>query len=148
MIRLLIVGVTVAVAVAAGWFSRRRPKDAPMQAGVLHPTQLDRADFGDDREWLVVAFTAESCSTCADIESKVRVLESAHVGVHTVEYSANRDLHTKYDIDAVPCLVFADVEGVVRAGFVGPVSATDIWAASARLRDGVTVENCADREDR
>jgi hypothetical protein len=43
-------------------------------------------------------------------------------------------VHRKYDIQAVPLVVVADAEGVVGAGFVGPASATDLWAAVAELR--------------
>ena len=121
---------------------RRRTAVAPTQVGHLHPMQIDRNDFADRREWLAVAFTSATCNTCADVESKLRVLESRNVGVHVVEHGANRDLHGKYSIDSVPCTVFADSLGVVRAGFVGPVSATDLWAALARARDGVEFERC------
>jgi hypothetical protein len=37
----------------------------------------------------------------------------------------------------------ADDRGVVRAAFLGPVSATDLWAALARVRDGGEAA-CAD----
>ena len=37
--------------------------------------------------------------------------------------------------DAVPTIVVADEQGVVRASFVGPPSATDLWAAVAKARD-------------
>ncbi|HEY4332527.1 MAG TPA: hypothetical protein VGM78_08160, partial [Ilumatobacteraceae bacterium] len=50
------------------------------------------------------------------------------------DYVVARDLHTRYKIDAVPTLVIADREGVVRASFLGPVSATDLWAACAEAR--------------
>ncbi len=43
-------------------------------------------------------------------------------------------LHRKYHIDAVPIVVVADRLGVVRASFVGPMSATDLWAAVAEAR--------------
>jgi hypothetical protein len=44
-------------------------------------------------------------------------------------------LHQKYKVDAVPIAVIADRDGVVRASFVGPMSATDLWAAVAEVRD-------------
>jgi hypothetical protein len=55
--------------------------------------------------------------------------------VQEVEISARRDLHQRYSIDAVPIIVLADAEGVVRASFVGPPSATDLWAAVAEARE-------------
>ena len=57
------------------------------------------------------------------------------VAVVDVEYSASPALHRKYHIDAVPIVVVADSRGVVRASFVGPMSATDLWAAVAEARD-------------
>jgi hypothetical protein len=34
----------------------------------------------------------------------------------------------------VPVVAVADADGVVRAGFAGPISATDLWAAVAEAR--------------
>ncbi|MBA3604967.1 MAG: hypothetical protein H0W46_03145, partial [Acidimicrobiia bacterium] len=51
-------------------------------------------------------------------------------------YGAARPLHARYRIDSVPLLVIADASGVVRRSFLGPVSATDLWAAVAAVRDG------------
>jgi hypothetical protein len=58
------------------------------------------------------------------------------VAVADVELADEPELHRRYGIDAVPLLVLADAEGVVRASFVGPPSATDLWAAVADIRDG------------
>ena len=52
-----------------------------------------------------------------------------------VEVGRRRDLHHRYSVDAVPTLVVADAEGVVRASFVGQPTATDLWAAVAELRE-------------
>jgi hypothetical protein len=147
MIRVLIVLGTAILAVGTGWFVRRRTDVAPTQVGGMYPTQLDRADFSDSRDWLAVAFTSATCNTCADVEAKLRALESRHVGVHVVEYSANKALHRKYDVDSVPCVVIADTSGVVRSGMVGPVSATDLWAAMARVRDGVETGDCSEHHE-
>ena len=146
MIRVLLVFGTALLAMGAGTFMKRRGEASPTQVGHLHPTQIDRADFDDSREWLAVAFTSATCNTCSEVENKLRVLESRNVGVHIVEYGKHRDLHRKYAIDSVPCTVFADSLGVVRQGFVGPVSATDLWAALARVRDGGEFEQCSDTE--
>jgi hypothetical protein len=43
-------------------------------------------------------------------------------------------MHKRYKIDGVPALVVADQDGVVRAGFLGPVKAQDLWAAIAECR--------------
>jgi hypothetical protein len=62
------------------------------------------------------------------------VLACDDVAVEEAEVTARRDLHDRYGIDAVPTLVVADADGVVRASFVGPVTATDLWAAVAEVR--------------
>ncbi len=143
--RIALVAAVVIAASAVALWRRRRGADAPTQPRHLTPTQLSRADFRDpDRDWLVVAFTSATCSTCRDVASKVSVLESRHVAVHEVEYSANRGLHARYDVDAVPMVLIADVDGVVQWARVGPTSATDLWAALARVRDPqFAVPSCA-----
>jgi hypothetical protein len=44
-------------------------------------------------------------------------------------------LHLKYNIEAVPTVVVSDSQGVVHKSFLGPVSATDLWAGIASARD-------------
>jgi hypothetical protein len=99
--------------------------------------QLDRNDF--DRAgapWLVAVFTSSTCASCADVVSKAAaVLSADDVAVVEVAYQHRPDLHARYAIDAVPALVLADTDGVVRAGFLGPVTATDLWAAVAAARE-------------
>lgn len=138
MTRIFIVGFVVILAVALNQLFARRSKQAPTQADPTMPTQIDRSDFAEEqKEWLVLAFTSSSCNTCTDIERKAVALRSRNVAVDVCEYSVNQVLHKKYAIDAVPTLLFVDNEGVVRKGFLGPASATDIWAALARVRDGL-----------
>jgi hypothetical protein len=43
-------------------------------------------------------------------------------------------------------VLFSDRDGVVRASFIGPVSATDLWAGLARVRDGGDVSDCRHAE--
>lgn len=137
MIRLFIVGAVVLVAVAASFILRRRAPQAPTNAGSALPMQVNRSDFDNPQhEWLVVAFTSATCSTCADIARKVSVLATKSVAVHIAEFSEQRAVHEKYSIDAVPAVLMADAQGIVHASFLGPVSATDLWAALARARDG------------
>ncbi len=137
MERLLVAVLIVAVAgVVALVARRRRIADAPTQVTHEAPTQLDRADFvSPATPWLLVAFTSATCHTCADSLAKARALESRAVAVTEVEYTAARELHARYRIDAVPTLVLADAEGVVRASFIGRVTATDLWAEVAEARE-------------
>jgi thioredoxin-related protein len=133
---LVAVALIVVVAVTAMVLRRRQRVDAPTQATWQVPAQLDRDDFpGADHDWLVVTFTSETCHTCADVKRKAAVLASREVSVFDAEYGAHRNLHQRYKIDAVPTLVIADEQGVVRASFLGPVSATDLWAACAEARN-------------
>ncbi|MEI7967231.1 MAG: hypothetical protein WCH94_06530 [Actinomycetota bacterium] len=138
MIRFVIVGVVVVVALLANLWQRKRQVDAPTQGASEVPSQIDRADFArPDAPWIVLAFTSATCQTCSDIERKVRVLETNSVAIQILEYTAERELHERYKIDAVPAVLMADADGVVQANFLGPVSATDLWAALARARDSV-----------
>ena len=53
----------------------------------------------------------------------------------TVDYLEQADLHQRYEIDAVPTAVIADENGAVKRGFIGPVTATDLWAGLAEVRE-------------
>jgi thioredoxin-related protein len=138
VIRIVIVGVVVVVALLANLWQRKRQVDAPTQGASEVPSQIDRSDFvRPDASWIVLAFTSATCQTCSDVERKVRVLETSSVAIQILEYTAERELHKRYKIDAVPAVLMADASGVVQANFLGPVSATDLWAALARVRDSV-----------
>jgi hypothetical protein len=129
------IAIVVLATGGAAVVRRRRRADAPTQPAHELPAQLDRADF--DRPgvpWLVAVFTSSTCSSCADVAAKAAVLAAPDVAVVDVVYQERPDLHARYSITAVPALVVADAEGVVRAGFLGPVSATDLWAAVAAAR--------------
>ena len=137
MARLLIAVVLVAVAVAVALvLDRRRPDPPPASGAWAVPGQLDRHDFPrPDAPWLVAVFTSATCDTCANTIDKARVLESREVAVFEAEVGAQAELHRRYAIDAVPLTVVADRDGVVQASFVGPVTATDLWAAVAEARE-------------
>lgn len=126
----LVVGVVALVA------RRRRVADAPTQVSWNVPQQIDPRDLDvADQDWMVIVFTSATCHVCADVAQKARVLASREVFVAEIEYAARRDLHKKYGIDAVPTLLIADRDGVVRRHVLGPVTATDLWADVARVRD-------------
>lgn len=130
----LVVAVIAVAAVVALVLDRRRP-EAPTQAAWAVPAQLDRADFARPAApWLVAVFTSATCDSCAKAMDKARVLASEDVAVEEVEVGARPDVHRRYHVDAVPTVVVADDEGVVRASFVGPPTATDLWAAVAEAR--------------
>lgn len=131
---LLAVAIMAVAALVAEIVRRRRVADPPTQARHQMPSQLDRTDFAGDG-WLVAVFTSATCSTCADVVRKAEVVRSADVDVEIIPWQERRDLHDRYDIDSVPCLLIAGADGVVRAGYLGPVTATDLWAAIADARD-------------
>ena len=137
--------VLVAVAVGAAWLiERRRRTDAPTQAAWSVPAQLDRGDFDrPDAPWLVAVFTSSTCQTCSGVAQKAAVLECVEVAVAEVEVGSCKDLHKRYGIDAVPTTVVADAQGVVRKSWLGPVTATDLWAGVAALRTNTQVD-CAE----
>jgi hypothetical protein len=130
----LALGAVVAVVALA--LRRRQGTQVPTQPRYQVPAQVDRADFvRPDAPWLVAVFTSSTCHVCADVARKAAVMESPDVAVQEVEYTAQRALHARYGIDAVPAVVIVDAEGVVRGSFLGPVTATDLWVTVAEARD-------------
>jgi hypothetical protein len=136
MTQLLIALGVMVVAGSVGLVLRRhRVTDAPTQAAYAVPVQLDRDDFAPGVPWVVAVFTSASCATCADVTRKAQVLASPRVAIVEVEFTVAAALHRKYDIQAVPLVAIAGPDGAVRAGFAGPVTATDLWAAVAEARE-------------
>jgi len=133
VVALVIVAVVAVVALVA---RRRRTPDAPTQRTYRAPEQLDRNDFArPDAPWLVAVFSSASCDACRSVLDKAQVLDCSDVAVVDVEYGADRSLHDRYTIEAVPTTVVADPAGVVVASFLGPMTATDLWAAVAEARE-------------
>ena len=135
-LRLAIAAVLVAVVLVVAYVAHRRRRPAPPpRAAYPIPRQLQRADFPrPDASWLVAYFWSQTCDSCRGLESKVGVLESAEVATCTLEAIDDRALHQRYEIAAIPMILLADADSVVRRAFVGAVSATDLWAAMADLR--------------
>lgn len=145
----MVVLAVVAVAVAAVAQRRQRPA-APTHTGYDVPEQLDRGDFArPDAAWLVAVFTSASCSSCAAVWDKARLLDSDAVATEELELTAASALHSKYAIGAVPATLVADQAGIVKATFLGPVTATDLWATLAELRTPGTLpaDTCAHGTD-
>ena len=128
----------VALAVAAVLQRRQRPA-APLRTGYALPAQVDRADFArPEAAWLVAVFTSATCSTCAGVWERAQPLESGSVAVQELEHGRDRDLHDRYRIEAVPCLVVADAAGTVRASFLGEPTRAELVDAMAEVRTGRT----------
>ena len=130
----LVAGI-VLVALIGSRLMRLRKPEVPTQPKMSVPTQIDRKDFPEiEAPWLVVIFSSATCHTCSDVVSKAAVLATSTVAVANIEYSHRKDLHERYGIDAVPMVVVADALGVVKGSFIGPVTATDLWAGVAECR--------------
>ena len=136
MMQEIIASSILIFAATLSYFVRRRKPDAPSQTSRTVPQQLSREDFvSAEKPWLLAVFTSSTCDACQDVSAKAKVLTSSDVAVQIVEFQEMSDLHERYSIDAVPTTVIADQLGVVRYGVLGPVTATDLWAAMARCRD-------------
>lgn len=133
----VLVGVIVVVlACVAALVLRRRTPEPPTQSTWSAPQQLDRSEFfRPEAPWLVVAFTSATCHTCAAVAAKLEPLRSDAVAVEVIDYELHKSLHERYRIDAVPTTVIANADGVVQRHFIGPVTATDLWAAVAEARE-------------
>jgi hypothetical protein len=140
----LAVGLAVLAIGVAAYLQRRQRPAAPIRTGWSVPGQVDRADFDrPDAPWLVAVFTSATCGSCAGVWQRAQPLASEVVAVQEVEHTRDRALHERYAIDAVPATLVIDAEGVVAASFIGPVTATDLWAAVAEARDpGSTPPEC------
>lgn len=135
MDRFILAAVVVTAAAALAVVVQRRRPAPPTQAAWSVPAQLDRDDFdGHDRPWLVAVFTSATCESCRAAMAKAAVLASDDLVVQEIEVTARRDLHDRYKIDAVPTLLLADADGVVRSSFLGAPNAADLWAAVAEAR--------------
>jgi hypothetical protein len=111
-----------------------RKPDAPTQGRTKFnvPGQIDREDFlRPDIPHIIVVFSSSTCNVCAQVVDTAMQFASRLVVVQNVEYSAERSLHERYSIDAVPTVLVADHLGVVTAGFTGPITQADLAAALA-----------------
>ena len=132
----LFAALILVMAATLGVVVRKRKPDAPSQTSNLIPQQLNRKDFvSPEKPWLLVVFTSSTCDACQDVATKAKVLTSQDVAVQIIDYLEMRNLHRQYAIDSVPTTVIADNHGVVQYGVLGPITATDLWAAMARCRD-------------
>lgn len=120
MVTLLIVLAIAAVAAAVAWRFNGRAPDAPTTPQFAAPQQLDRSDFEHpDREWLLALFSSETCLSCHEAREALEPVRFDRVGVLDLPLETNKALHNRYSIDAVPIMVLADSDGVVRWSYLG-----------------------------
>ena len=136
MERILIAVVLVGLAVLVAYLVQRRQPVAQRPPSFNVPTHLDRADFADPgKPWLVAAFVSSTCDTCAGVLERVRPLASDEVAIAEHNSVSEADLHERYGVDAVPLVIVTDAQGQVLHHVFGPVTAADLWAKLAELRD-------------
>jgi hypothetical protein len=142
--RLLLVLAGLAVAAAIALLVRRRgPQGQPTTATGSEgpdrypvPTLVARDDFPEaESPWLVAVFTSSTCDSCARTWASASQLAGGPVAVAEVTVQDEPELHERYRIEAVPIIVVADADGVVRASFVGPPTSADLWGTVAELRE-------------
>ncbi|MEM9201895.1 MAG: hypothetical protein AAGC53_09550 [Actinomycetota bacterium] len=141
---LLVLGAVLIAAVVAAVLGRK--PGAPASNTHHVPNLLDRRDFiRPEAEWLVAVFTSATCTTCEGVWERADLLASDAVAAQRIDYQDDRALHERYRIDGVPTLVIADIDGTVKRAFLGPVTATDLWAAMAEEREpGSVPPDCHD----
>lgn len=128
-------GLALLAAVIASRLTRRTTGEPAPAREWNVPRQLDRSDFArPDARWLVALFSSADCEVCQAVWERAQVVEGAEVAVQNLDAKADKTLHERYRVDAVPLLLISDDQGVVRRHFLGPVTATDVWGALAELR--------------
>ena len=129
----------VLVASLAGilaYLLQRKTQETPVRTGWSVPDQVNRADFiFPDVPWLVAVFTSSTCDTCAEVLAKANPLASDKVAVQELEAKRDKELHDRYQIEAVPLIALIDARGVVRSHCLGPVSTSQLWSSLAELRE-------------
>lgn len=139
MLNRLVLAVMLALLAAlVAWLLSRRNRATPAGSTSWHvPVQIERGDFDQPlAPWLVALFSSATCEACQAVWERAELLDCEEVTVQRVDAGTNASLHQRYRIDAVPLVVIADQDGVVRRHFLGPVSAADLWSAMAELRAG------------
>jgi hypothetical protein len=131
---LIAVALGAAALVVAWLINRRKPKATAMISAHHVPDRIDRGEFiRPEAPVLIAVFTSATCASCAAMVATARELASDAVAVDEAELGARADAHRRYEIDAVPILVVADRDGVVRASFAGAVTANELAEALVGL---------------
>lgn len=122
MTTLIIMVAVAAGAAAVAFVMSKRDSGDPVAAIGEPPSQLRRDDFrSPDAEWLMVVFTADTCSTCQQVWAEISTLDSPFLATQNVEVELDAELHRRYKIESVPLTVLVDSAGTVAQGFFGPL---------------------------
>jgi len=133
---LLLVGLAAGAGVVAWAIRSRLGTDAPTRPAWMVPDHVDRADLArPDTPWMVALFSSSTCLACRATWEKARQLESDEVAVQDIDAVADKGLHERYGVDAVPLLLVLGPDGTVHKSFLGEPSAADLWASVADARE-------------
>ncbi len=131
IILILVIGLT-AFSISA--LANQRTSDRPSVPKSILPYQLDRSDFNNPSiEWIFILFTSDTCNACESVLNEVSKISIPNVVVQNINYAANKSLHIRYEIDAVPILLLADQKGIVQWSFAGVPPSTAISEALVTL---------------
>ncbi len=134
MERILVLVVLAAVAVVVATLLQRRRPDPPSAPSYRAPRQLDRADFDEPEEPVLIAvFSSTTCSTCPEVWSEVTSRRRSGLVAQDIAIQDDDSLHRRYKIDGVPTTVVADQAGVVHAAFFGPFAPEELDQAIADI---------------
>ncbi len=130
--RAAVTAVVVAVVAAVAWWWQRRDRGrrpVPLAGRDALPRQVHRHDLdGGTRPWLVVLFSSRGCASCRVVEEAIAGLADPEVALREVVYEDEPGLHARYRVPGVPMLLVADADGVVRAGWLGPLGRAEFDA--------------------
>ncbi|MCH7788521.1 MAG: hypothetical protein IH940_03675 [Acidobacteria bacterium] len=138
MNKLLIVLFIASTAFAIAFWANRKRNASPVHPRREHtvPAQLDRLDFTKpSARWLIVVFSSSTCQACAEVLATAASFAGPDVAVQDVEFARDRHLHDRYGIDTVPTTVLVDLDGAVRAHWLGHVDSAELLT---RLADPET----------
>ncbi len=132
---LLLVGLAAIAGGVAFVLRQRLGSDAPTRPAWVVPDHIDRSDLDrPDAPWMVAVFSSATCLACRATWEKARQMESDEVAVQDIEAVADKALHERYGVDAVPLVVIVGPDGAVAKSFLGEPTAADLWAAVADAR--------------
>ncbi|HEU5149150.1 MAG TPA: hypothetical protein VFU19_01565 [Iamia sp.] len=133
---LVLLALAAGAGVVAAVVRHRLGTDAPTRPAWVVPDHVDRADLDrPEAPWMVAVFSSATCLACRATWEKARQLESDDVAVQDIDAVADKALHERYGVDAVPLLLVLGPDGTVRASFLGEPSAADLWSAVADVRE-------------
>ncbi|MBF82545.1 MAG: hypothetical protein CL522_03995 [Actinobacteria bacterium] len=120
LLNLILVLLLGAFAIVVAYIANNRRTDSPSVPKSSLPIQVDRNDFDKpDKEWLLVFFSSESCSSCIQVREVLKDITLNSIHIQEVNFPQEKNLHTRYAIDSVPIVLIANSEGVIIWSYAG-----------------------------